>query len=159
LTVAVDLWRELQLAMFAAVSGEWWVHALVLAYYYSLCLTYGFGTLIVARNTTREFERHSEGLDRLRVEFMTSCFFGWSDHHGTLLERHLAKDVSLQVKEVGLMPLFFGAARSWTIPLGSLQEERAILVFKLWACHPLLHNSGYQCSFGRLSLQTILTNQ
>lgn len=90
----------LQLLLFLFVHGEAWAAAFVLSFYYFLCLIYGFGTLVVAFNTSREFEGHTQALDQLRINYTTNCYLAWGPHHGNNDKRLLAKDVCLQTKEV-----------------------------------------------------------
>ena len=91
---------SLQVALFGAVSGAHWPAAALLAYYLTLCLLYGFGTLLVALNTTTELDHHAAAVDALRVQYISSCYFAWTPHHGSLGDRQLAKDLCIQVKEV-----------------------------------------------------------
>lgn len=72
---------------------------MLVCYYWLTMLIYGFGTLVVAFNTTAEFEGHTHALDQLRMDYVTGCYLGWRDDRGEMCDRVLAKDVSLQAKE------------------------------------------------------------
>jgi hypothetical protein len=89
----------LQILLFIMVNGQAWAHALLIVYYYLTCLVYGFGTLVVAFNTTREFESHTHALEHLRMDYLACRYLGCRPQDGNTSERVLAKDVCLQAKE------------------------------------------------------------
>lgn len=89
-----------QVLLLSLVTTQHWAHAAIVLYYYWLCIVYGFGTVIVAMDASREFESHTRALNELRLTFVTSCYLGWSASHGSATERRDAKDVCFQVKEV-----------------------------------------------------------
>ena len=99
------------------MSAAHWREAALLAYYLAICLLYGFGTLIVAFNTSRELDGHAAAVDALRVHHAATCFLAWGPAHGGFAERAVVKDVCHQVKDVRraaprLRVCWFGAARS-----------------------------------------------
>jgi hypothetical protein len=83
-----------------AVTGHHWDHALFLLYFYCVCMIYGFGTLVVAINTSRELQMHGHALEALRVDYLSGAYLGWGPEHGCRQDRQLARDVSLSVREV-----------------------------------------------------------
>ena len=98
--------------LFSLVSTQHWAHAAIVLYYYWLCIVYGFGTVIVAMDASREFESHTRALNELRLTFLTSCYLGWGAHHGSATERRDAKDICLQVKEVRSAEVLLSNART-----------------------------------------------
>lgn len=87
------------------VSAEAWAAAFLVFYYYSLSLIYGFGTLVVAFNSNREFEGHTVALDQLRMDHVANCYLGWGERSGDEHARLLAKDICFMAKDVRLNPL------------------------------------------------------
>ena len=90
----------IQVLLFAMVNAEAWPHAFIISYYYGVCLTYGFGTLVVAFNTSREFEGHSHALEEMRMNHVANCYLAWKPFKGDMQERMLAKDICVQAKDV-----------------------------------------------------------
>jgi hypothetical protein len=85
--------------LFVLVSGERWAYATIILYYYWLCVVYGFGTVIVAMDASREFRSQTRAVDELRMNFLCSCSLGWGAHHSGVHEQMVAKDLCYQVKE------------------------------------------------------------
>jgi hypothetical protein len=81
------------------VSAERWAYATIILYYYWLCVIYGFGTVIVAMDASREFHSHTQAVDNLRLNYLSCCYLGWGPHHGGLEEQMIAKDLCYSVKE------------------------------------------------------------
>ena len=90
----------MQVLLFVMVSAEAWTAAILISYYYSLSLIYGFGTLVVAFNSSAEFALHTVALEQLRMDHVANCYLGWGSRSGDDHKRVLDKDICLMAKEV-----------------------------------------------------------